>query len=109
MPKPCAHLVVLGFPLVRVCSVLQPLLVLRDGEEIDLLVSLRDTNNRRDELDQELRDLEKGRIKVVEVVENETLDVRTIMILYALKSTANNTREMGRANLIGHNHKLAVP
>ena len=74
-------LVVLRLPLVRVRRVLKPLLVLGDGEEVDLLVPLRDTDDGRDELDQELGHLQQGRVEVVEVVQNKTLDMRTIVIL----------------------------
>ena len=68
-------------PLVRVRRLFEPFLVLRNREEVDLLVSFRDTDDRRNELDQELRNLEQRRIEVIEVVENETFDVRTIVIL----------------------------
>lgn len=45
------YLVVFRFPLVRVRRLFEPFLVLRNREEIDLLVSFRDTDDRRDELD----------------------------------------------------------
>ena len=66
---------------MRVRRLFEPFLVLRNREEVDLLVSFRDTDDRSDELDQELRDLEQRGIEVIKVVENETLDMRTIVIL----------------------------
>ena len=55
--------------------------VLRDGEEVNLLVALRDSHDRCNEFDQELGHLEQGRVEVVEVVQDEAFDMRTIVIL----------------------------
>ena len=41
-PKRLTYLIVLRFPFVNIRSLFNPLLVLRNGEEVDLLLALRD-------------------------------------------------------------------
>ena len=64
------YLVVFRFPLVRVRRLFEPFLVLRNREEIDLLVSFRDTDDRRDKLNQELGDLQQRGVEVIQVVQD---------------------------------------
>ena len=72
-------------PLVRIRRVLQPLLVLRDSEEVDLLISLRNTDDGRDKLDEEFGNLEQRGVEVIQVVQDKTLDMRTVMILFTIQ------------------------
>ena len=68
---------------MRIRRRLEPLLILRDREEIATLLALRNAHNRRNELDEEPGDLEKRRIEVVEEVDEKTLDMTTVVILSA--------------------------
>ncbi len=58
-----------------------PFLVLRHGVERELLLSLPDFNDGCDEFDQESGNFEKRRVEVVEEIDDETFDMRSIMIL----------------------------
>ena len=51
------------------------MLVLRDGEEVNLLVALRDSHDGCNKFDQEFGHLEQGRVEMVEIIEDETLDM----------------------------------
>lgn len=76
-----SHLVVLGDPALGVVVLLPPLLVLGQGEEGLLDFALGELDDGRDELDQETLEFEKRWEEEVEEVDEETLDVRSIMIL----------------------------
>ena len=103
-------LVVLRRPLACVRCRLQPPLVLRERKEVLALVALRDTNDRRDKLQQERRvQLEQRRVKVVEEVQDKTLDMRTIVILGISSAYTLATFLFAQAHLIRHDHQLAVP
>jgi hypothetical protein len=75
------HLVVLVVPPLAIVVVLLPLLVLWDGVEGDFLLAFPDLDDGSDELDKEPRDLEKGRVEGVKEVDDQALDVRSIVIL----------------------------
>ena len=62
-------------------SILEPLLILGNREKVNFLIALRDSNDRSDELHQELRNLQQGGVKMVEIVQDKTFNVRTIVIL----------------------------
>lgn len=79
-PHP-THLVVLWVPALAAVILLAPLLELGQREERLLILALGHLDNRRNELDEEAIELEQRRVEVVEVVDEETLDVRSIMIL----------------------------
>ena len=86
-------------PLVRVGGLLEPHFIFGDGVEVDDLLAfpnLQDesamfvthtyvdvtySNDRSDELHEELRDLQERRVEVVQVVDEKALDMRTIVIL----------------------------
>ena len=67
---------------MRIGRRLRPLLILRDRKEIATLLALRNVHNRRNELDEKPRYLEQRRVEVVEVVQDETLDMGTIVVLW---------------------------
>ena len=67
---------------MRIGRRLQPLLVLRNSKKIPPLISLRNAYNRRNELDEEARDLEERRVEVVEEIDEETLDMAAVVILH---------------------------
>jgi len=70
---------------------LHPLLELGNGEEIDRFLPMTHSDDRGNELNEEIGELEKRRVEVVEEVDNESLDVRTIVILNQMlqKSSSN--------------------
>ena len=72
---------------MRIGRRFQPLLVLGDGKEIPPLITLRNAHNRRNKLDEEARDLEERRVEVVEEVDEETLDVATVVILHNARTS----------------------
>ena len=75
--------VVLYLPAFKI-STFSPLLILRDSEETDnivFIVLLRDFDNRSNELLQESVVVNERRPKVMDEVNNETLNVGTVMIL----------------------------
>jgi hypothetical protein len=92
-------LVILGVPLVRAGSFLQPLLELRNCEEILPLLSFRHlasvswggkscgrctttySDNRRNKLDKEIVELEERGIEMIEEVDDKAFDMRTVVIL----------------------------
>ena len=96
VPRPCtdhldrelstrdrqAHLVVLGFPTLSVVVRLLPLLVLWHSIECHLLLAFPHPDDGCDELDQEFRDPEQRRVEVVKEVNDQTFDMRTVVILY---------------------------
>jgi hypothetical protein len=86
---------------VRIWGLFEPLLILGNGEEIDPLLALCDlcthvgvTLRRRDilvtysndgghELNQEVRNLQQRREEMVQEIDEESLDVRAVVILCA--------------------------
>ena len=84
------HLVVLRVPPFAVVVLRLPLFVLGHGVKAVLLLSLPYLDDRGDELDQKVRDLEQGRVEVIQEVDDQTLDMRTIVIL------------------IGHDHEMTI-
>ena len=74
-------LVVLGRPASDMIIFLRPLLEFRNSEEVDRFLPMAHSDDGSNELDQEIGELEKRRIKVVEEVDDKPLDVRTIVIL----------------------------
>lgn len=100
-------LVVLRVPLVRIWCLFQPLLVLRNGEEVDALLALGNlreyirectltrnvrttySNDGRHELHQKVRDFQQRREEVIQKVNEKTFNVRTVVVLHvpALKRT----------------------
>ena len=60
---------------------LHPLLEFGNSEEVDGFLPMSHSDDGSNELDQEIGELEKRRIKVVEEVNDKPLDVRTIVIL----------------------------
>lgn len=52
------HLVVLARPTMRISRSLDPLLILRNSKKVAPLLTLRNAHNRRNELDEETRNLE---------------------------------------------------
>jgi hypothetical protein len=73
--------------------VLYPLLELGNGEEVDRFLPMAHPDDGSNELDKEIGELEQRRIEVVEEVDDESLDVRTIIILKQMlpKSSSNCT------------------
>ena len=61
--------------------VFHPLLELGNGEEIDRLLPMTHSDDGSNELNEEIGELEKRRVEVVEEVDDKSLDVRSIMIL----------------------------
>jgi hypothetical protein len=51
------------------------------GEEVDLLFALSNANDGRHELEKEARDFQQRWEEVVEEIDQETFNVRTVMIL----------------------------
>jgi len=84
------HLVVLDLPACAIVVVLLPLLILWNGEECQLLLSLGRLDDWRDEFDEEVWQLEQTWVKGVQEVDDQTLDVTSIVIL------------------IRHNHETSV-
>lgn len=74
-------LVVLGRPASHMIIFLHPLLEFGDSEEVDRFLPMAHSDDGSNELDQEIGELEKRRVKVVEEVDDQSLDVRTIVIL----------------------------
>lgn len=60
---------------------LHPLLEFGDGEEVDRFLPMAHSDDGSNEFDEEIGELEKRRIKVVEEIDDKPLDVRTIVIL----------------------------
>lgn len=83
-------LVVLDSPALGIVVLLLPSLILGEGEEGPGLLSLGHLDDGGDELLEESLDVEEGRPEVVDEVDNESLDVRSIVIL------------------ISHDHEVAV-
>ena len=120
-------LVVLRVPLVRVWCLFQPLLILGNSEEVDALLALGDlrecvresiftrnvhttySNDGRHELHQKVRDLQQRREEVIQKVNEETFNVRTIVVLRTptLKQTLRGAEKP--THLIRHYHELTVP
>ena len=74
-------LVVLGRPARETLIFLYPLLEFRDGEEIDGLLPMAYPDDGSNEFDKEIGELEKGRIEMIEKIDDESFDVRTIVVL----------------------------
>lgn len=60
---------------------LHPLLELGDSEEINRFFPMAHSDNGSDEFNEEIRELEQRGIEVVEEVDDESLNVGTIVIL----------------------------
>jgi hypothetical protein len=90
------HLEVLDLPTPPIVRLLLPLLVLGNREKRNLLLVLANLDDRGDELDKEVLELEKGGEPVVEEVDNETLDVRTVVILRRRTEERGERSERGR-------------
>ena len=121
-----ADLVVLRVPLVRIWSLFEPLLILGDGEEIDPLLALCDlckhvgvtlrrrkipvtySNDGCHELNQEIRNLQQRRKEMVQEIDEESLDVRAVVILCARGQRFASDRVDAVTDLIGHDHELSV-
>jgi hypothetical protein len=84
------HLVVLRVPPFAVIVLRLPLFVLGHGVEAVLLLSLPYLDDRGDELDQKVRNLQQRGVEVIQEVDDQTFDMRTIVIL------------------IGHDHEVTV-
>lgn len=67
---------------MRILRPLEPLLIFRYGEEIDLLLSFAYPHDRCYELDKEIGDLEQRRIEMVQEIDKKALDMGAIVILY---------------------------
>ena len=114
--------VVLGGPSRNMGVILCPLLVLWNGKEVFErlpLLNLLDAryyelfcqpftypDDRSDKLHQKLGESEQGRVKVVEEVDQQALDMRTIVILQTASVTSTHPRL--RAYLIRHDHEPPV-
>jgi len=92
-------------PKYRCVRIYQPGTLLLD-------IDIKYLDNRGDELIHEAIQLEKGRPKVVDKVDYETLDVRAIMILEGtdlmLQQKRNTHLQTIITHLIGHDHQLAI-
>lgn len=75
------YLIILDMPSSSIGILLFPCFILGYSEERQMLLTLTDFHDRCDELDQEAWNLKETREEMVEEVDNETFDVRTIMIL----------------------------
>jgi hypothetical protein len=84
------YLVVFVLPSFAIIVLRLPLFVLRQRIETQLLLALPGLDDGRDEFDQEVGYAEQRGVKVVEEVDDQTLDVRSIVIL------------------ICHDHQMAV-
>ena len=86
---------------------LRPLLEFGDSEEVDRFLPMTHSDDGSNELDEEIGELEKRRIKVVEEVDDKPLDVRTIVIL---KSNVTKVfRYLSHSTyLIGHDHNPSI-
>ena len=82
--------VILDFPSFALIIVIFPVHVLRNSEESLFLLALDTLNNGRDELFQEPIDTEQGWPEMMEEIDEQPLDMRSIMIL------------------ICHNHQVTV-
>jgi hypothetical protein len=72
--------------------ILHPLLELGNGEKVNGFLPMAYSDDGSNELDEEIGELEKRRVEVVKEVDDESLDVRTIVILnlLSLKSVNNH-------------------
>lgn len=84
------HLVVLRVPTFAIVVLSLPLFVLRHSVEAVFLLSLPYLDDRGDELDQKVRNLQQRGVEVIQEVDDQTFDMRTIVIL------------------IGHDHKVTI-
>lgn len=71
-------------PTSPICILTFPRLIFRYGEERKISFALADFNNRCNEFDQKAWDLQQAREKVIKEIDDETLDVRAIVILERL-------------------------
>jgi len=60
---------------------LHPLLEFGNSEEVDRFLPMAHSDDGSNELDEEIGEFEKRGIEVVEEVDDEPLDVRTIVVL----------------------------
>jgi hypothetical protein len=74
-------LVVLGRPASQMVMFLHPLMEFGNSEEVDGFLPMAYSDDGSNELDEEIGELEKRRIEVIEEVDDKPLDVRTIVIL----------------------------
>lgn len=89
------YFVILDGPPAAVVVLFLPGFVLGNCEEGQALLALCGPNDRSNELDKETRDLQKSWEEVVEPVDDETLNVRAIMILrsnlFSIRRLTHNT------------------
>ena len=67
---------------MSVSCLLQPLLIFRDSEEINSLLSFRYSRDRRYELDKEIGDFEQRWVEMVQKIDKKALDMGAILILH---------------------------
>lgn len=89
-------LVVLGRPASHVPIFLYPLLELRNGEEIDGFLSMAHSDDGSNELNEEIVELEKRWVEVIKEVDDESLDVRTIVILNQMLQYSSSIHPVAR-------------
>jgi hypothetical protein len=96
---------------MRVRRIFEPLLILRDREEINTLLAFGNSHDGSYELDQEIRNLEQRRVKVIQEINEKSFDVRTIVILQRYAGSDFHVVQENRplnAHLIRHNHQPAI-
>jgi hypothetical protein len=115
-PQP---LEVLDLPPAAVVRLGFPRFVFGNRKERELLLGLGDLDDRGDELDKKVGQLEQRREPVVEEVDDETFDVRPVVVLsradtntlqpLAARRGQTESEKGRKAHLIGHDHQAPVP
>ena len=99
-------LVILRRPASYVVMFLHPLLEFGNSEEVDGFLPMAHSDDGSNELDEEIGELEKRRIKVVEEVDDKPLDMRAVVIL---KSNVTKSSTLSNGTyLICHDHNPSI-
>ena len=86
---------VFEFPFLVIRGRFLPILILRECEERDTLCAFPDSHDRRDEFNQKSGNGEKTRVKGFKVIDNETLDVTSVVILIRHDHEMTITKRLG--------------